>query len=196
MSKKAMPMIAVLMIFLPASISAQVQQKQEQPQVQPQPQAAKEPDVWAPFKFFVGRWQGHGEGKNSISKGKVEYQFVLRGKFLQLKNETKFDPQVKNPKGELHEDIGIFSYDRIRKMYVLRQFHVEGFVNQYVCHKILDEGKTFIFVSEQLENLPPGFKARLTYKILNQNEYQASFDLAMPDKDFECYQTGILKRVK
>jgi len=185
MSKKTISIIMVAVFIFPILILSQTQS--------PQP---KEPDVWAPFKYFVGKWQGQGEGKNGVSKGKQEYQFVLRGKFLQVKNEARFDPQEKNPKGELHEDMGLFSYDQARKSYVFRQFHVEGFVNQYICKKILDEGKTFIFASEQLENLPPEFRARLTYKILNPNEFQMTFDLAAPGKDFDCYSTGILKRVK
>lgn len=183
--KKYFDVIMAAMFVFPILIFSQTQSAQP-----------KEPDVWAPFKYFVGKWQGQGEGKNGVSKGKQEYQFVLRGKFLQVKNEARFDPQEKNPKGELHEDMGLFSYDQARKFYVFRQFHVEGFVNQYICKKILDEGKTFIFVSEQLENLPPGFKARLTYKILNPNEFQMTFDLAAPGKDFDCYSTGFLKRVK
>jgi hypothetical protein len=183
--KKYFDVITAAMFVFPILIFSQTQSSQP-----------KEPDVWAPFKYFVGKWQGQGEGKNGVSKGKQEYQFVLRGKFLQVKNEARFDPQEKNPKGELHEDMGLFSYDQARKFYVFRQFHVEGFVNQYICKKILDEGKTFIFVSEQLENLPPEFKARLTYNILNPNEFQMTFDLATPGKDFDCYSTGVLKRVK
>ena len=160
------------------------------------PPPQKEADVWAPFRFFVGAWQGQGEGKTGASKGKQNYQFVLSGKFLQVKNESRLEPKEKGQKGEIHEDLGLFSYDRARECYVFRQFHVEGFVNQYICKKILDEGKTFIFVSEQVENLPPEFKARLTYKILNPNEFQQTFDLAMPGKDYECYQSGVMKRVK
>lgn len=177
---------AVLLLLVPILLSSQTNP--------PPPQ--KEADVWAPFRFFVGSWQGQGEGRNGLSKGKQNYQFVLGGRFLQVKNEARFDPQEKNPKGLFHEDIGLFSYDQARQCYVFRQFHVEGFVSQYVCKKILDEGRTFIFVSEQMENLSPEFKARLTYKILNPNEFQMSFDLAMPAKDYECYQSGVMKRVK
>jgi len=177
---------AVLLLLLPPLLLSQTNP----------PPSQKEADVWAPFRFFVGAWQGQGEGKTGVSKGKQNYQFVLRGKFLQVKNESRSEPQEKNQKAEIHEDLGLISYDQARECYVFRQFHVEGFVNQYICKKILDEGKTFIFVSEQAENLPPQFKARLTYKILNPNEFQQTFDLAMPGKDFECYQTGVMKRVK
>jgi hypothetical protein len=177
---------AAVMITMPAAAAAQANA--------PTPQ--KDADIWAPFRYFAGSWQGKGEGKNGVSRGKLTFQFILRDKFLQAKNETRFDPQGKNPKGKVHEDFGIFSYDQARACYVYRQFHVEGFVNQYICKKILDEGKTLIFVSERLENLPPEMKARLTYKILNPSEFQMTFDLAMPGSDYECYSTGVLKRVR
>lgn len=158
--------------------------------------AQKEADIWASFRVFAGQWEGRGEGKTGVSKGKMEFQFVLRGKFLQVQNESRLEPKDKNAPAEIHEDFGLFSYDQARECYVFRQFHAEGFVNQYICKKILDEGKTFIFVSEQLENLPPAFKARLTYKIVNPKEFQMTFDLATPGKDFECYQSGVMKRIK
>lgn len=157
-------------------------------------QTERNQDVWEPFKFFVGRWEGQGEGKPGISKGKQEWQFVLRGKFLQVKNEARFEPQGKNLEGEIHEDLGFFSFDQIRKKFVFRQFHVEGFVNQYVLESMGDDNKTFIFVSEQIENIPPGWKARLIYKILNENEFQQTFDLSAPGKEFECYSKGVMKR--
>jgi len=186
MKKTAFAIFAAFVLVSPLPALAQASS--------PSPQ--KQADIWAPFRYFAGNWQGQGEGKSGVSKGKLSFQFILGEKFFQSKNETRFDPQEKNPKGELHEDFGVFSYDRARDCYVYRQFHAEGFVNQYICKKVLDDGKTFIFVSERLENLPPEMKARLTYKILNLNEFQMTFDLAKPGADYECYSSGIMKRVK
>jgi hypothetical protein len=39
---------------------------------------------------------------------------------------SAYAPQPKNPTGETHNDIGLFSYDKRRKLLVLRQFHIEG----------------------------------------------------------------------
>jgi len=47
-----------------------------------------------------------------------------------MRNQSTYPPQAKNPKGEQHEDRGFISYDKARKKFVLRQFHVEGFVNR------------------------------------------------------------------
>lgn len=98
------------------------------------------------------------------------------------------------PKGETHEDWGYFSYDRSRKVHVLRQFHVEGFVTQYYAQTLTADGKTIVFLSESLENLPAGFKARETYKILNENEFVEVFELAPPGKEFSVYSENHFKR--
>jgi hypothetical protein len=155
----------------------------------------KSPDVWKPFQFFIGKWEGSGKGKPGVSRGTQEFAFVLGGHFLQVRNEAVFEPQEKNPKGERHEDWGFFSYDQLRKAFVFRQFHVEGFVNQYVCAGPSRDGRTFVFLSEALENLPPGFKANLTFRILDGDRFEQTFDLAPPGREMECYSKGIMTRV-
>jgi hypothetical protein len=158
------------------------------------PSQEKPRDVWKPFQFFTGKWEGSGEGKPGVSRGTQEFSFVLGGHFLQVRNVSVLEPRGKNPKGEKHEDWGFFSYDSLRKAYVFRQFHVEGFFNQYVCAGPSRDGKTFVFLSETLENLPPGFQARLTYRILDQDSFEQTFDLAAPGQKMECYLKGVMVR--
>jgi hypothetical protein len=66
----------------------------------------------------------------------------------------------KKPKGEVHEHWSLFSYDKARKAVMLRQFHQEGFVNTYRLMERRDDGKVLVFETEQIENLPEGWKAR------------------------------------
>lgn len=114
--------------------------------------------------------------------------------FLQARNKCTFKPQEKNPKGETHEDIGFYSYDNNRKKFILRQFHVEGFINQYVLDDLADHDKTIVLVTESIENIPPGWRARETYKILNNDEFTEVFELAGPEKDFRVYTKNSLRR--
>jgi hypothetical protein len=153
-------------------------------------------DPWAPLRFFVGTWEGQGEGSPGLGRGVQTFEFILRGAFLHVRNKAVFDPQEKNPSGEVHEDWGVFSYDKSRKTFVLRQFHVEGFVNQYVLEALPADGKTFVFVSEAIENIPPGFRARLSYRLVGPDSFEQTFDLASPGQDFQCYSKGIMQRTK
>ena len=95
----------------------------------------------------------------------------------------------------MHEDVGYISYDRSRKRFVLRQFHVEGFVNQYVGEEGANPG-TFGFTSEALENAPAGWRALETYVVLGPDDFEETFELAETGKPFEVYSRSRLKRVR
>ena len=151
-------------------------------------------DVWEPFRYFIGQWEGTGEGKPGVSKTRREYRFVLNNKFIEIRNRSEYEPQPKNPKGEIHEDWGMISFDRSRKQFVLRQFHVEGFVNQFVTTS--NDGKTIIFTSESIENILVGWRARETYKLISADEFIEIFELAGPGKDFEPYSENRYRRKK
>lgn len=153
-------------------------------------------DTWEPLRVLVGSWEGSGSGQPGVSKIQRDYRFVLNGKFLHVLNKSTYDPQPKNPKGEVHEDWGMISFDKGQKKFVLRQFHIEGFVNQYVMSSSSADGKTIVFTSESIENIPAGFRARETYKILGPDEFKEVFEIAEPGKDFELYSEAHFKRKK
>ena len=151
-------------------------------------------DLWAPLKLLEGSWQGTSTGKPGSGTVERSYRFVLRGRFLEVRNKSVYPPQASNPKGETHEDLGFISYDRGRKQFVLRQFHVEGFVNQYVLSETSADGKALVFASEAIENIAPGWRARETWRILSGDEFTETFELAAPGKEFETYSESRLKR--
>jgi hypothetical protein len=157
-------------------------------------QQGKKQDVWKPLRFFVGSWKGQGEGRPGVSKVQREYKFVLQDRFLEAKSKSVYEPQEGDPEGQVREDWGLFSYDQDRGKLVLRQFHAEGFVNQYVLDSLSSDGKTLVFVTEAIENFWPKWRARETYRILNDNEFTETFELAPPDLEFELYMTNHFKR--
>lgn len=159
-------------------------------------QETRKENTWAPFEFFIGSWQGTGKGEPGISQVERKYEFVLGGKYIQVKHKSVYAPQQKNPKGETHEDLGFFSYDRSRKQHVFRQFHTEGFVTQYRLESTTENGKLMVFLSESIENIPLGWRARETYRILNENEFVETFELAEPGKEFALYSENRFKRKK
>ncbi len=157
------------------------------------PQSPAKDDPFGPVGFLVGVWQGTGSGESGNSTVEREYQFVLGGNFLQVKNVSRWAPRENTPKGEVHEDLGLISYDKARKKLVYRQFHIEGFVNQYVMVPIRDSN-TLVFVYEAIENIVPGWRARETYHILGRDEFEEVFELAPPGKEFELYSRSHLRR--
>ncbi len=157
-------------------------------------QTPTEPDRFEAFQFFLGAWEGEGEGKPGKSRMTRGYALVLEGRFIEVKNRSVYAPQEKNP-GEDHRDVGYISFDSARGKHVLRQFHVEGFVIRYVHESTSEDGKTLTFVSEVIENIPPGWRARETYVLTGPDQLVERFELAEPGKDFELYSEARLRRV-
>lgn len=151
-------------------------------------------DPFQRITFLVGRWQGTSEGQPGSGTVEREYTRVLNSKFIRVRNRSTYPAQPANPKGEVHEDEGFISFDRGRKKLVLRQFHVEGFVNQYVEDE--GSGERISFTSEQIENLPAGFKARETYVLRGPDQFEEVFEIAEPGKPFEVYSRARFTRVR
>jgi hypothetical protein len=78
---------------------------------------------------------------------------------LFIQNKYIYEPQKKNPRDKIHEDWSLINYDRPREAFILRQFHIEGFVNQYLLESITEDGQPICFVTEAIENIAPGWKA-------------------------------------
>lgn len=155
-----------------------------------QPVAA--PDPFDAVAFLIGRWEGTSDGQPGKGTVRREYSRALNSRFIRVVNRSEYAAQERNPKGEIHEDEAFLSYDRARKRLVIRQFHVEGFVNHY----IQDPGSSLVFTSESIENIPAGWRARETYVQRGLDEFEEVFELAEPGKSFEVYSRAILKRVK
>lgn len=149
------------------------------------------PDAFREVAFLLGSWEGQSDGQPGSGTVRRQYERVLNGKFVRVQNTSTYAPQPKNPKGEVHQDVGYFSRDGARNRLVLRQFHVEGFVNQYV-----QEPGTLVFVSEAIENIPAGYRARETYVSLGPDAFEETFELAEPGKDWAVYSRARFTRVR
>ena len=151
-------------------------------------------DQLAQLSPLVGKWSGTTEGEPGTGTVEREYERILGGRFIEVRNRSIYPPQAKNPKGERHEDRGVFSYDTARKAVVFRQFHVEGFVNQY----LMDPAATverLVFTTEAIENIPAGWRARETY-VIGSDTLEEIFELAEPGKEFTVYSRNRLTRAK
>ncbi len=153
------------------------------------------PDGLALMTPLLGRWTGVSEGQPGKGTVERDYERALGSRFIRVRNRSTYPPQEKNPKGEVHEDEGFFSFDRARKRMVFRQFHIEGFVTTYV-HDLDARPATLTFTSETIENIPPGWRARETYILHGPDDLEEIFELAEAGKEFAVYSRTRLKRVR
>jgi nitrobindin-like protein len=152
----------------------------------------KEPLVG--LKRLLGRWRGEGDGEPGRSRVERHYESALGGHFVMVRNTSTYAPQKKNPTGEVHDDVGFFSFDKARRRAVFRQFHTEGFVNQYVASAAELGGDVLIFESEAIENIAAGWRARETYRFSGADAFEELFELAEPGKEFATYSRAKLRR--
>jgi hypothetical protein len=156
-------------------------------------QMTKSDSLWLPLRPLIGKWVGTGQAPEGKGNYERSYQFVLNNKFIEVRNKSVYPPSQEKPKGYVHEDHGMISYDKSRKTFVLRQFHGEGFVNEYVLESVSADGKTIVFITESIENIPKGWRARETYH-LSDKKFTENFDLAEPGKDFTPYSNASFEK--
>jgi len=144
------------------------------------------------INFIVGDWTGKGSGfGNSKSKIESSFQYIMNGKYIEVMNDSQFEPTEKNPKGEHHIDKGFMSFDKQRKVIVFRQFNNEGYFNQYILNDSLSSDSILVFETEIIENFVPNGKAKWTIRKINENEIETIFDVSF-GKEFSCFGTNKL----
>lgn len=156
---------------------------------------AQDAQAWRPVDRLVGEWRGQSSGQPGNGDVVRRYAKVMGGRFIQETNTSTYPPQGKNRAGEVHEHTGMFSYDKQRKLLMLRQFHIEGFVNTYKQASGSGDAR-LVFESEGFENLSSAWKARETYEFDGDDRFVETFELAPPGKEFEVYSRTEFKRAK
>jgi hypothetical protein len=157
--------------------------------------AEPEADHWLSFRRFIGEWRGTTSGQPGDGTVTRTYTYVMNGRFIHETNTSRYPPRENGRTGEVHQHWGIFSYDRARRLVVLRQFHIEGFVNTYRQTSTTDEQASLVFESETFENLSNSWKARESYEFLSDAEFIETFELAPPGKSYQVYSRNHFKRV-
>jgi hypothetical protein len=150
---------------------------------------------FAKIDFVIGEWKGIGSGfGNNRSKIESSFLFVMNGKYIEVKNESHFEPTEEKPEGEHHIDHGFISFDNSRKKLIYRQFNNEGYINTYLLNESSSTENSLIFETENIENFVPGGKARFTIKKISDSQIETTFDVSFPNKAYTCFGTNNLNK--
>jgi len=95
------------------------------------------------LRFLIGRWQGHSEGFGQRSEVEHTYRYILNNQFIQSKTKSTTYAEDGSIK-EIHEDLGVYSYDVSREKIILRGFYSEGYVNVYVMEDRTGDGSLMV----------------------------------------------------
>lgn len=119
-------------------------------------------DPWTTAQRLLGRWEGPATGRPGVGRQVREYRLILRDQFILGTDETRWVPTPEEPDGPFHEDLCVLGLDRAAGQVVMRSFQGEGFVHEYRCAPIEGDGSRVVFEAAQVENGPPGMRARET----------------------------------
>jgi hypothetical protein len=158
--------------------------------------AAQPPaDGLAELRWLIGEWRGVGEGDPGTSGSERHVEAFLDGKFIHAHGRSVYPKQEKNPKGEIHQQLDVWSFDRARALIVLRQFDTLGFVCTYLLDKSASAPDRWVLVAESLENVPKGWKARYVITRKADDEYHEVLELDPDGKGFKPYVTNRFLRI-
>ena len=133
---------------------------------------------WNYLCQLKGNWEGKVSGEPGTGKGNCSYDFFQGKKFLISKTKSVFPPQEQNIDGEVHEDIGFFSYDKNTETGHFRVFYSEGYVSDYILIDYQEENQVMVFEAIIHENLPEGFKAKIMFQLKDLTTLEEKFELA------------------
>lgn len=148
------------------------------------------------LQWLIGDWRGLGEGQPGRSAVERHAELALGGHFVRVEGRSVYPKQEANPKGDIHGEIDVWSYDRARQTLILRQFDTLGFVGTYVLDKSSSSAGKWVLLGESLENVPKGWKARYTFTLLAPNEYHEMLELDADGKGFKPYVTNRFLRIE
>jgi hypothetical protein len=149
----------------------------------------------AEFHWLIGDWSGKGEGEPGTSTSERHAREILDDRFLRVDGRSVYPKQERNPEGEIHAEMDIWSHDRARKAIVLRQFDTLGFVTTYVLDQAASTADRWVLNAEHLENVPQGWRARYLYTRKSQTEYEETLELDTDGKGFKPYVTNRFTRI-
>jgi hypothetical protein len=153
------------------------------------------PDALKALHWLQGHWVGTGDGEPGISAADRRISCTLKCRYLRVKGRSVYPKQEKNPKGEIHDSMDMWSFDRARKILVLRTFDSMGFTTTYAQDQAASTETRVILVAEHLENVPSGWKARYTYTFIPPDEFHELFELDPDGKGFQSYSSNRFMRV-
>jgi hypothetical protein len=156
---------------------------------------AQAQDGLAEIRWLIGDWQGRGQGDPGTSTSERHIEAILDGKYLRVNGRSVYPQQERNPKGEIHAEMDLWSYDRARKTLVLRQFDTLGFVVTYIVDRTASSTDRWVLNAEHLENVPQGWRARYIYVRKSPTEYEETLELDADGKGFKPYVTNQFVKV-
>ncbi len=144
---------------------------------------------------MIGEWQGYGKFSNRTTYIHKSYSYDLGGMYLVERTLDMFPPDTLSTNFEVHQDFSVFYRDDATGGLKAKGFFIEGFIwSSNVT--LSDGGKVIAIETEDVENAPPGMRARITYRQQDPDNFTGLFEIAMPGGDYSVMEELVMERVR
>lgn len=150
------------------------------------------------FRYFLGEFSGEGNSEWGYcnKRSTYTYPFNLSGNFIKLEWELSYPRQEKNPLGDFVRGVGFINFDKVKKNFVLTLFMSEGYIEKYIGN-YNPLNNEFEFELKDSANLPETIEAKLTIKILDDDEFEEIYSWRMnKEEDYKTYLKVHNRRIR
>lgn len=140
---------------------------------------ADDDDPWAVLRLLEGTCEGTVGGKLGTGRAVRKYRGILGDQYLMTRHTSVRLPQEKSQKGDQHEEMGVFSFDRERQKIAYREFMIEGIISRYVCER---EARKLVCDTEAVESRP-GIRVHLVLEAVDRFRFSESCEIFWPGKE-------------
>lgn len=139
------------------------------------------------MNFLLGKWEDYRTGRARIGQGFKTCTFIRESNYIYSNNKSIIDPQDRNPEGEIHGDWGIISNDSFVNKFTMCDCYSLGYINSNVLEYIPENPAKYEFNSDNLENVPEGWKARIKLEKIDEDTFEETLDPSQTGRDYVTY---------
>jgi len=148
---------------------------------------------FGPLAWLVGEWQGYGIFPDDTTYIHKRFDYETAGVHLVERTIDIFPPEDLGTDYQLHQDFAV--YYRDGSDYHVKSFFVEGFVWSSTV-RVSSNGDTLLVATDQIENAPPTFRARITFIREGEDGFRGVFELAPDGQTFEVFERQVMRRIR
>jgi hypothetical protein len=187
-TKRTMPLGALpaaLIVILTAGSTVQAQHDW---------QVARGPDRFGPLHWLIGEWQGYGKFSDRSTLIHKSFFYDVAGMYLIERTIDMFPPDSLTTEFEVHQDFTVYYRHNRDGSILAKGFFVESYVT-FATVEIGDDGRIIVVGMHEVENGPPGMRTRYTIRQRGADQFEATFEIAMPGEDYVVSEELLMKRM-
>lgn len=148
------------------------------------------------FNFLIGEWKGTSHGVEGDGVCKKSVTVGSDSNLIVSHNDFSFENSKSYPPSDKHEHKSVYSFNKEDSSLVVKVLNSEGHTTCFKEKKKSSGKDKKIFLSQKIENGPPGLKVRRTILKLSDDSYTETLEYKYPSRDYIVWRTTTWEKIK